>query len=132
MCGRVLADLGAEVIKVEPPEGAAARRLAPFGGPNDPQPGTSLYWAALSLGKRSVVLDLDDGQDVARLRRLIDSADILVESFPPGYLDSLGLGYPALAATNPGLIYTSVSPFGQDGPDALSPATELTIEAAGG
>ncbi len=132
MCGRILADLGAEVIKVEPAEGAAARRLAPFAGDNDPQPGSSLYWAAVGLGKSSVVLDLQAQGDREKLRALIDTADIVVESFPPGYLAGLGLGYEELSDSNPGLIYASVSPYGQDGPDASSPASDLTIEAASG
>ena len=125
ICGRILADLGAEVIKVEPPEGAAARRLAPFGGESDPAPGTSLYWAALGLGKRSVVLDLTTEAGREQLRTLAASADILIESFAPGYLAGLGLGYEALSAANPGLIYTSVSPYGQEGPDARSPAITM-------
>ena len=97
-----------------------------------PVPGTSLYWAAVGLGKRSVVLDLNDEADKLKLRDLIDSADVLVESFVPGYMASVGLGYESVSVTNPGLIYTAISPYGQDGPDALSPASELSIEAAGG
>ncbi len=126
LCGRILADLGAEVIKVEPPGGAASRRLPPFDGD------TSLCWAAYARGKRSVVLDLSDHADHARLLDLVASADVLVESFDPGVLAALGLGYPVLRERNPGLLYVSVTPYGQDGPDAGTPSTDLTLEAAGG
>ena len=128
--GRILADLGAEVIKVEPPEGAAARRLPPFDG-GDPE--RSLYWSALGLGKRSVVLDLlNDEDDRATLRRLLAGADVLIESFDPGVMEGVGLGHAELAEALPQLVYTSVTPYGQDGPWAHRVATELTAEAAGG
>jgi crotonobetainyl-CoA:carnitine CoA-transferase CaiB-like acyl-CoA transferase len=132
LTGRILADLGAEVIKVEPPDGAPARRLPPFveGGENDPD--GSLYWAAVALGKRSAVLDLNVSGDRERLLALIDGADVLVESFDPETLDALGFGYDTLRQRNPALIYVSVTPFGQTGPHAHTPATDLTLEAAGG
>jgi crotonobetainyl-CoA:carnitine CoA-transferase CaiB-like acyl-CoA transferase len=129
LAGRVLADLGAEVIKVEPPGGVAARRLPPFASDD---PDVSLYWAAVGLGKRSVVLDLEDREDRARLLALVRDADVLLESFDPGTPAALGLGHAELAAVNPGLVYVSVTPFGQDGPAAGWPASELTVEAAGG
>jgi crotonobetainyl-CoA:carnitine CoA-transferase CaiB-like acyl-CoA transferase len=126
LAGRVLADLGAEVIKVEPRGGCEARALPPFAE------GTSLYWASVGLGKRSVVLDLEHASDRATLTTLIDSADILVESFDPGVMYRFGLGYAAVAARNPGLVYASVTPFGQTGPAVATPAIDLTIEASGG
>jgi crotonobetainyl-CoA:carnitine CoA-transferase CaiB-like acyl-CoA transferase len=132
LAGRVLADLGADVIKVEPPEGAAARRLPPFAGTERGDAGVSLYWASVGLGKRSVVLDLGDPADRAKLVDLLRDADILVESFDPGTMAALGLGYADVAALNPRLVYVSVTPFGQDGPAACWPASELTLEAAGG
>jgi crotonobetainyl-CoA:carnitine CoA-transferase CaiB-like acyl-CoA transferase len=131
LAGRVLADLGADVIKVEPPGGSEARRVPPF----DRRPGhegESLYWAAVGLGKRSVVLDVERPEDRARLLAFIAGADVLLESFDPGFLDTLGLGYEALATLNPGLVYVSVTPFGKDGPEGGMPATDLTLEAAGG
>lgn len=131
LAGRVLADLGAQVIKIEPPGGADARHLPPFRGTDDSVEG-SLYWASVALGKRSIVLDIASAADRDRLLALIDGADILIESFDPGVMESLGLGYPALAARNPGLICTSVTPFGRTGPKAHVPAIDLTIEAAGG
>lgn len=128
LAGRFFADLGAEVIKVEPPAGARARTLPPF----DHNNGESLYWASVALGKKSVILDIETESGQATLKRLASTADVLFESFDPGYMTSLGIGYDALRAINPRLVYVAVSPYGQDGPDAHSPATELTIEAAGG
>ena len=129
MAGRVLADMGAEVIKVEPPEGSASRRLPPF---SDQDPERSLYWAAMGLGKRSVVIDLDDEEGRGDFLALLSTADVLVESFDPGAMADLGLGYDDLKDQHPHLIYTSVTPYGQDGPHAMRPATDLTLESAGG
>ncbi|MDA1145320.1 MAG: CoA transferase [Chloroflexi bacterium] len=130
LTGKVLADLGAEVIKVEPPEGAASRRLPPF---DDSDADRSLYWTALALGKRSVVLDvLGSERDREAFHLLLAGADALLESYDPGVLAAVGLGYEQLAERYPQLIYTSVTPYGQDGPWAERPATELTAEAAGG
>ncbi len=129
MAGRVLADMGAEVIKVEPPEGAAARRLPPF---SEADPDRSLYWAAMGFGKRSVVIDLESEAGRADFRALLKSADVLIESFDPGVMASWGLGYDDLKDDHADLIYVSVTPYGQDGPHADRPATELTIESAGG
>ncbi len=146
MAGRILADLGAEVIKVEPPQGVDSRRLPPFGprgpsrGPESPsgdpetnaEPGDSLFWAALGLGKRSVVLDIDNGAQRAQLRRLLLEADVFIESGDPGQLESYGLDYSMIGVLNPSLIYVSITPYGQTGPQAGDPATDLTLEAAGG
>lgn len=131
MAGRLLADLGATVLKIEPPGGVDSRRLPPF----DERPGhdgDSLYWAALGRGKESAVLDLETEAGRHALRKLSEGADALVESFEPGRLERQGLGYAALAAANPGLVYCSITPFGLDGPKAAWPASELTIEAASG
>ena len=126
LAGRLLADLGAEVIKVEPPGGAPARFVPPFDGDE------SLYWAAVALGKRSVVLDIESESGRDAVRELASGADVLIESFDPGVMAGLGLGYGDLSARNPGLIYVSVTPYGQSGPAALRPATEMTVEASGG
>lgn len=128
LAGRLLAEMGAEVIKVEPPQGAAARKMGPFDSKN----GDSLYWATVGMGKRSVMLDVSLPYGRERFLELVRSADVLVESFAPGYMASIGLGYEALRAQNRALIYASVTAFGQDGPEASSPATDLTLEAAGG
>ena len=131
LAGRVLADLGAKVIVIEPPGGHAGRARPPFdetaGGEGD-----SLYWASVALGKRSVTVDLEDEADRSRLRALIAGSDVLVESYAPGHLATLGLGYEDVRTLNPSLIYVSITPWGQDGPFAHAPATELTIESAGG
>ncbi|MCY3923649.1 MAG: CoA transferase [Chloroflexi bacterium] len=129
MAGRVLADMGAEVIKVEPPWGTPSRQLPPF---SEQDPERSLYWAAMGLGKRSVVIDLDDEQGRADFRALLRTADVLIESFDPGTMADWGLSYDEVKAEHPDLIYVSVTPYGQDGPWANRPATELTIESAGG
>jgi crotonobetainyl-CoA:carnitine CoA-transferase CaiB-like acyl-CoA transferase len=126
LAGRVLADLGAEVLKLEPAGGARARALPPFDGED------SLYWAAVGLGKRSAVLDLERESDRERLRALADLADVLIESFDPGTLAAHGLDAGVLCARCPHLIYASITPFGQDGPLSRAPATDLTLEAAGG
>ena len=128
LCGRVLADLGAEVIKVEPPGGAEARRMPPF----DHRDGESLYWATVSLGKRSVIADAATSAGQERIRALAATADVLVESWDPGVASRRRLGYRALSALNPGLVYVSVSPYGQTGPWAKRPSTDMTLEAAGG
>ena len=129
MAGRVLADMGAEVIKVEPPWGTPSREMPPF---SEQDPGRSLYWAAMGLGKRSVVIDLDDEQGRADFRALLDTADVLIESFDPGTMAGWGLSYDDLKDERQDLIYVSITPYGQDGPHAGRPATDLTIESAGG
>ena len=133
--GRILADLGAEVIKVEPPGGCDARFTAPFkatpsGAPDDAE--ASLFWRMWGRGKKSLVLDIDSPADHARLLDLVRGADILIESSTPGTLADKGLGYEALATLNPALLYVSVTPFGQTGRYAKHPATDLTLSAAGG
>ena len=129
---RILADFGAEVIKIEPPEGASSRRRLPFDERSGPRKGESLYWAAVGAGKRSVTLDLEDAGARERLRVAARDADVLIESFAPGVMTAWGLGEPDLCELNPHLVYASIAPFGQHGPKAGWPATELTIEAAGG
>ncbi|HLG12241.1 MAG TPA: CoA transferase, partial [Dehalococcoidia bacterium] len=131
LAGRMLADLGAEVLKLEPPGGVRTRFRAPF----DERPGhdrRSLYWAAVGLGKRSAVLDLNDDSGREVVRGLAQRADILLESFDPGATSALGLGYETLRHLNPRLIYVSITPYGQEGPKSRWPATDLTLEAAGG
>ena len=117
LCGKILADLGADVIKIEPPGGDPARNIGPFYG-GIPDPERSLHWFAFNTGKRSITLDIEtaDGQQV--LKKLVETADFLIESFDPGYLDGLGIGYTALSRSNPRLIMGSITPFGQNGPYA--------------
>ena len=134
--GRVLADLGADVWKIEPPGGCDARLAPPFvGGACEPpagDPEASLFWRAWGRGKRSVVLDLADAAGRERFLALVRGADMLLESFAPGAMEDLGLGASALLAINPSLLYVSITPFGQSGPCAREPATDLTLAAAGG
>jgi len=131
LCGRVLAELGAEVIKVEPPGGDPSRRLAPFYR-DIPDPEKSLYFAAYNVGKKSVTLNLDHPQGRELFKKLAATADFVVESFPPGYLSSLGLGYEELSRINPRLIMTSITPFGQSGPYRDLKASDLTLMGMGG
>ena len=130
--GRVFADLGAEVLKIEPPGGCAARYTPPFIDGQEGDAEGSLFWKAWGLGKHSVVLDLENDADKSRFLELARGADVLLESFTPGTLDAQGLGYAALREINPALLYVSITPFGSTGPEATSPATDLTLSAAGG
>jgi crotonobetainyl-CoA:carnitine CoA-transferase CaiB-like acyl-CoA transferase len=128
---RILADLGADVILVEPPQGGAVRRLAPF---LDDQPGPERGYQHLYLNanKRSAAIDLNDAAAADRLRGLVASADVLVETGRPGELAMQGLGYDELRALNAGLIYVSVTPFGLDSEWAERAANDLVASASGG
>ena len=130
LCGRVLADLGADVLKVEGPSGAQARKMPPYARSGERT--DSLYWASVGMGKRSVVFDVADSKDRELFVDRVSSADVLVESFGPGVMAAFGLGYDDLVRVNPPLIYVAITPFGQTGPLASAPASELTIEAASG
>ena len=127
----MLADLGADVIQVEPPGGSSARRCGPFlKGEGDPE--RSLYWLAYARNKRGLILDLDDPAGREALLRLAEGADFLIESQGPEEMAARGLGYPELAARNPSLVYVSITPFGPDGPKAGYAATDLIVQAASG
>lgn len=115
MCGKILRGLGAEVIKVEPPGGDGGRNIGPFFH-DEPGPERSLYWLAFNLDKKGVTLNLEKPQGREIFRRLVKNTDFIIESFRPGYMESIGLGYEALARINPGLIMTSITPYGQSGP----------------
>ncbi len=130
-CGRVLADLGAEVIKVEPPAGDPARRIGPFLH-DEPGIENSLFWQLYAANKKSAALDIEAMAGRDALLRLAAGADFLIESFRPGYLDSLGLGYDDLARVNPRLIYVSITPFGQTGPYRDFLAVDLVGAALSG
>ncbi len=128
--GRMLGDLGADVIKIEPPGGSPSR-IAPFYRDiRDPE--KSLWWFAYNFNKRGVTLNiaLPAGQDL--FKKLVATADIVLESFEPGYLGQLGLGYPDLAKIKPGIIMTSITLFGQSGPKAHYKGSDLTAWASGG
>jgi crotonobetainyl-CoA:carnitine CoA-transferase CaiB-like acyl-CoA transferase len=130
-CTKLLADLGADVIKIEPPEGDPARRVPPF-YQDQSGPERSLYFFNLNTNKRSVVLDLEDPRGRAAFEKLVPTADIVVESFAPGYLDGLGLGYQGLGKLRPDIILTSVTGFGQFGAHAHYLAPDIAGVAMGG
>lgn len=131
LTGKIMADLGAEVIAIEPPEGNPVRKLGPF-YKDDPNPERSLVWWAFAAGKRSVVLDITSDTGAERLRGLVADADFLFESFAPGYLDSLGIGYESLHQINPSIVMVSMTPFGQTGPYARFQGPDLVGMAMGG
>ncbi len=115
LCGRILGDLGADVVKIEPVGGDPGRCRRPFYH-DAPNPETSLVWLAHNYNKRSITLSLDSLQGQELFRQLARKADSVVESFAPGYLSERGIGYPELHALIPRLVVTSITPFGQTGP----------------
>jgi len=131
LCGKLITDLGADVIKVEPPGGCSTRNIPPF-LEDQPGPDRSLYFLAYAAGKRSVTLNLESPDGRALLADLARKSDFLVESYPLGYLDSIGLGYEALSKLNPRLVYTSITPFGDRGPGKDYKAEDIVTWAAGG
>ena len=116
LCSRLLADMGAEVIRVEKPGGSAR----------------SLFYWATNLGKRAITLNIElkPGQEI--FQRLVETADVLVESYPPGYLEALGLGYPQLSQINPRLVMASITDFGQSGPYRDYKSCDIVASALGG
>ena len=127
--GMILADLGADVIRVEPPGGSEARRVGPFA---DDSGQYSLSFAAYNRNKRSVQLDLEADEGRATFLDLIRGADIVLDSGPPALLDKVGLTHQVLIAANPQLVHVRISPYGNDGPYADFPAADLSIAAMGG
>jgi hypothetical protein len=127
LCGQILGDLGADVVKLEPPEGDTTRRLGPpFKG------GLTPLFAHCNRNKRAISVDLkgDEGRAVAQ--RLARASDVLIQNFRPGVAERLGIGYDELAAANPRLVYVAVSGFGPDGPYAEQPAYDMVIQALSG
>src|SRR5215470_16482694 len=125
-CARLLADVGAEVIKIEPPEGDDMRLRTPL------RDGHSAYFGQLNAGKQSLALDLKSAEAIKLVHRLVAGADIVVENFRPGVMERLGLGYDALREINPRLIYSSISGYGQSGPDAERAAYAMIVHAESG
>jgi len=130
-CGKILADLGADVIKVEPPGGDPGRDVGPFFR-DVPDKEKSLFFFAYNTNKRSITLNIEtrDGKEI--FERLVKSADFVIESFSPGYMDRLGLGYPVLEKMNPRVIMVSISPFGQTGPRKDWKGSDIVGIAMGG
>jgi crotonobetainyl-CoA:carnitine CoA-transferase CaiB-like acyl-CoA transferase len=131
LCGRVLADLGMEVIKIEPPGGDPVRNLAPFITSADGKR-LSTVFAHLNAGKASKVLDLNDETGRAQLLELVKTADVLIESFQPGDLDAKGLGYKDLETINPRIVMASITGFGQTGPKKNFACNDLVALAESG
>jgi len=131
ICGKILAELGADVIKIEQPGGDAARRYGPF-WKDQADPEKSLSWFTQNIGKRGITLDLGSSEGRAIYRQLVKTADIIVESYPPRYLESLGLGYAACFRDNPGIILTSITAHGGEGPWKDYKAYDLQAQATSG
>lgn len=131
LAGYILACLGVDVIKVERPGGDPSRRIGPFCD-DVPDPEKSLNWFAYNANKRGITLDIEtrDGKEI--FKALVETADIVIESFDPGYLDRLGLGYEALSKINPGIIVVSITPYGQSGPYHDYQASDLVLMGMGG
>jgi benzylsuccinate CoA-transferase BbsF subunit len=130
-CGKLLADLGADVIKIEPPDGSPEREIGPF-YQDERDPERSLRFWHYNTSKRGVTLDIESEEGRARFRRLVATADVVLETYRPGYLPSLGLGYEQLKEINPRLIMCSLTDFGQTGPWRDYIASDLVHLAAGG
>ena len=131
LCTRLLAGMGADVIRIEPPAGHPTRRRGPFLD-GERRPERSLYWLQMNAGKRGITLNLGSADGRALFRRLVEGAHFVVESLPVGELARLGLGYAELARVNARIVLTSISAFGQDRPRAAEPGTDLIGIAAGG
>jgi benzylsuccinate CoA-transferase BbsE subunit len=130
-CGKLLADMGAAVIKIERPGGDATRDLPPFLG-DRPGADASLFFLYMNTSKRGVTLDVEKPAGRDLFRRLAATADLVIETFPPGHLDDLGLGYAELSQANPGLVLASITGFGQTGPHRDFKSSDLVASALAG
>lgn len=131
LAGKILAELGADVVKVEPPGGDPARQVGPFLA-GQPGPERSLRWLAFNTSKRGVVIDLESDAGRERLLSLAGESDVVIESAAPGRHDALGIGWQAMQRRNPALVYCAITPFGQTGPHSQYQAHDLAIVAMGG
>lgn len=131
LCGKVLADLGAEVIKIEKPGGDPTRRIGPFCG-DIPHLDRSLYWMAYNASKKGITLNLESEKGQEIFRKLAKESDIIIESYDPGYLNELKLGYSELSNLNPAIIMTSITPFGQTGSYSHYKVSDLVIWSMAG
>lgn len=125
-CTMTLSDLGAEVIKIEPPEGDESRTWGPYVN------GESAFYMSINRGKKSMALNLKEKKAQDIVKELVKDADVLIENYRPGVIDRLGLGYEELKAINPKLIYASISGFGQTGPFKGKPAYDMIVQSMGG
>jgi crotonobetainyl-CoA:carnitine CoA-transferase CaiB-like acyl-CoA transferase len=131
LCGTILASMGAEVICIEPPEGNPIRSIPPY-YKDRPGPEQSLVWWALGRGKKSVTLDLESTAGRDKFLKLLEKTDFVVESFDPGYMDRLGLGYADLRKIKPSIIFISITAYGQTGPHAGWAASDINVQGMGG
>jgi crotonobetainyl-CoA:carnitine CoA-transferase CaiB-like acyl-CoA transferase len=130
-CGKILADLGVEVIKIENPGGDQARKIGPFWG-NTPDPERSLSWFALNSGKKGITLNIESDEGKSCLKKLAEGSDFIIESSIPEYLETLGLGYEQLQEINPKLILTSITPYGRKGPYKNYQGSDISFMAMSG
>ena len=130
-CGKLLADMGATVVKVEPPEGEETRRYPPFYN-DEPDKNGSLYFWHYNTNKQSVTLDIESETGRDLFLRMAAGADVVIDSSAPKYLDSLGLGYERVSEVAPDIVFAAVSPFGQDAPFSEYASTDMTALAFGG
>jgi len=131
LCGKILGDMGADVIKIESPCGDISRNVGPF-YKDMVHPEKSLFWMAYNVNKRGITLSLDtaDGREI--FKKLAETADFVVESFDPGYMDGLGLGYSELEKVNPRVVVVSITPFGKEGPYSQFKVTDMVAWAMSG
>ena len=130
LCAKLLADFGAEVIKVEPQGGEVGRTMGPFFG-DDPHPEKSLFFLLLNLNKRGITLNLETPSGAKIFKELVKQADVVVESYQPGHLASRGLDYESLEEVNPRVVMTSITGFGQTGPYAHFKSEDIVASAMG-
>ncbi len=131
IAGRALADFGAEVIKIEKPGGDPSRFRGPF-YEDDPDPEKNLWWFSFNSNKKGITLDITTSKGKELFKRLVKTADAVIESYPVGYLESIGLGYQDLSQMNPGIVLTSISGFGREGPYKDYKDPDIVVRALGG
>ena len=129
--GQTLADMGADVVKIEAPAGDDTRRWGPPFIERDGEK-TAAYYFACNRGKRSIVANLKDADDLAAVQKLAAQADVVIQNYKQGGLDKFALDYPSIAEGNPGVVYSSITGFGQDGPRASQPGYDLLIQGMSG
>ncbi len=131
LCGKILGDMGADVVKIERPRGDLARNIGPFYH-DIPHPEKSLHWMSFNNNKRGITLDIETADGKALFLRLVEKADFVIESFHPGYMERIGIGYDVLSGVNPRVILVSITPFGQTGPYSDYKASDLVAWGMGG
>ncbi|MCP4749979.1 MAG: CoA transferase [Proteobacteria bacterium] len=129
-CGKLMGDMDADVIKIEKPGGDASRNIGPF-YKDEVDPEKSLYWFSNNTNKRGITLDIEKPEGLDIFKKLVETADFVLESFHPGYMEKLGLGYSDLEKINPGVILVSITPFGQTGPYKDFKGSDMVMWALG-